>query len=76
MKRLFVIFFLCFGTCGFFAAEFDPSACPDTFYIDCGASSSGFCRSMNGGVTVLKYRVDSRLKVFPIYGKFYLKGLE
>ena len=46
------------------------------FYIDCGTSSSGFYRNIDGGVTVLKYRVGSCLKIFPVYERFYLKGLE
>ena len=48
----------------------------DTFYLDCGTASSGFYRNMDGGVTVLKYPVGSRLGIFPVYEKFYLKGLE
>jgi hypothetical protein len=48
----------------------------DTFYIDCGTASSGFYRNIDGGVTVLKYPVGSRLGIFPVYEKFYLKGLE
>ena len=48
----------------------------DTFYIDCGTASSGFYRNMDGGVTVLKYPVGSRLGIFPVYEKFYLKGLQ
>ena len=48
----------------------------DTFYIDCRTASSGFYRNIDGGVTVLKYPVGSRLGIFPVYEKFYLKGLE
>ena len=48
----------------------------DTFYIDCGTSSSGYYRNIDGGVTVLKYPVGSFLKIFPVYERFYLKGLE
>ena len=48
----------------------------DSFYIDCGTSSSGFYRNIDGGVTVLKYPVGSCLKIFPVYERFYLKGLE
>ena len=48
----------------------------DTLYIDCGTASSGFYRNIDGGVTVLKYRMGSFLKIFPVYEKFYLKGLE
>jgi hypothetical protein len=48
----------------------------DTFYIDCGTASSGFYRYIDGGVTVLKYRMGSFLKIFPLYEKFYLKGLK
>ena len=48
----------------------------DTFYIDCGTASSGFYRNIDGGVTVLKYPIGSCLKIFPVYERFYLKGLE
>ena len=48
----------------------------DTFYIDCGTASSGFYRNIDGGVTVLKYPIGSQCGIFPVYEKFYLKGLE
>ena len=48
----------------------------DTFYIDCGTASSGFYRNIDGGVTVLKYPIGSQWGIFPVYEKFYLKGLE
>ena len=48
----------------------------DTFYIDCGTASSGFFRDIDGGVTVLKYPIGSQWGIFPVYEKFYLKGLE
>ena len=48
----------------------------DTFDIDCGTASSGFYRNIDGGVTVLKYPIGSQWGIFPVYEKFYLKGLE
>ena len=48
----------------------------DTFYIDCGTASSGFYRNIDGGVTVLKYPIGSQWGIFPVYEKFYLKGLK
>ena len=48
----------------------------DTLYIDCGTASSGFYRNIDGGVTVLKYPIGSQWGIFPVYEKFYLKGLE
>ena len=48
----------------------------DTFYIDCGTASSGFYRNIDGGVTVLKYPIGSQWGIFPVYEKFYLKGLQ
>ena len=48
----------------------------DTFYLDCGTASSGFYRNIDGGVTVLKYPIGSQWGIFPVYEKFYLKGLK
>jgi hypothetical protein len=48
----------------------------DTFYIDCGTTSSGFYRNIDGGVTILKYPIGSQWGIFLVYEKFFLKGPE
>lgn len=47
----------------------------DTFYLDYTTFKAHYHVS-DGGVTVLKYPVGSFLKIFPVYEKFYLSGIE
>ena len=47
----------------------------DTFYIDCKIGPRGY-RKINTSETVLKYPIGSQWGIFPVYEKFYLKGLK